>query len=411
MIEISERAVRPLGAYETIFARAQRGNFVMAASFAGTVQPDVWKRGLAKLVQRHPMLRVRLQEEEDDRTFNFQPIAGGNIRLWHGRHEEGVGWREMAGRWLAGRMGVDSDELVRVVVTDRDGTCDLLLGMHHSVGDGRSALGLLEDLMRAADGADLRPYATVPDVDHLLVDTFGDLATQASTDTPRQNWHTPFLPYDHPWTALETARLSAAETSQLIERARAEGTTVTGALAAAMVNGWRTAAPAWRTEPVRLMMPVDVRSRVGLDKELMLAISTTTLVLLPEQSNDFWELARIMKAAAAAALTDQALSGAASGRASAIQATRTKDDLDESSAKHAGWDLLLSNLGRWEPAYQGTALRLIDVWGPAALYGFEGERGLGAVTFNGELRLVLASRVQAPGLLDAIGKELCYAAR
>ena len=66
----------------------------------------------------------------------------------------------------------------------------------------------------------------------------------------------------------------------------------------------------------------------------------------------------------------------------------------------------MSNLGVWKPAYQGVALQLTDVWGPAALYGFEGERGLGAVTFNGELRLILASRVEVPKLLDAIRKEL-----
>ena len=404
MMKTLERAIRPLGAYETIFARAQRGNFVMAASFAGTVPVEMWESAVEALVERHPMLRVRLREH--DGLLHFVPAKEGNIRLWHGRHEEDQSWRETAGHWLAGRMGIDSEELVRVVVADRDGSCDVLLGMHHSLGDGRSVLGLLEDLMRAVDGLALRSYATIPGVDELLADTLGELPTQESANPPMRNWHTPFLPYDEPWAALETTKLSAAETERLIRSTRREGSTVTGALAAAMVTGWRKAAPAWRAEPVRLMIPVDVRSKVGLGKELMLAISTTTKVLLPEQSNDFWELAREMKDAAAEALTDKALLSTATGRVAVIQATRTKDDLDELSARLAGWDLLLSNLGTWEPAYRGNALRLMDVWGPAALYGFEGERGLGAVTFDGELRLVLASRVQAPGLLDAVRKEL-----
>ena len=37
-METLERAIRPLGAYEAIFARAERGNFAMAATFTGTVQ-------------------------------------------------------------------------------------------------------------------------------------------------------------------------------------------------------------------------------------------------------------------------------------------------------------------------------------------------------------------------------------
>ena len=395
--------LRPLGPYEAIFARAQRGDFVMAFSFAGTVPAAVWESAVAAVVERHPMLRVRI--EERNHTLDFEAAEEGNLRLWHVRREDVEPWRETAGRWLAGSMGAEGGELVRLVVLEGEGSCELLLGMHHALGDGKSALGLVEDLLRAVDGLELRSYTLPPDVDQLLEDKIA-LPNPAEQTSPMENWLTPFLPYEQPWAALETASLSVDQTSRLRSRARAESCTVTGALAAAMVNAWRKAAPQRRAEPVRLMMPVDVRSRVGLGTELMLAISTTNQVVRAEQSESFWDLARAMTSAAAAALRDDVLLSTAAGRANIIRAAWTKDQLDELSERYAAWDLLLSNLGAWQPAYQSKALRLTDVWGPAALYGFEGEQSLGAITFEGELRLSLSSRVALPGLLDAIQAEL-----
>jgi hypothetical protein len=408
-VKTIEKVVRQLGAYEAIFTRAQRGNFVMVASFAGTATVQVWEASIAALVARHPMLRVN--SEEKDGSFAFLPAERGNVRLMHRKRGEGEDWRATVGGWLAGRMGIDSRELARVLVLEGDDSCDVLLGMHHALGDGRSALGLLEDLMRAVDGLDLSPYSMPSDVDHLLEQRLGPLPDLANTQPLWQNWHTSFLPYDQPWAPLEAASLTFEETESLARRARAEGTTVTGALAAALVNGWRRVTSERQNRPVRLMMPVDVRSRVGLGKELMLAISTTNQMLLPEQSEDFWKLAHAMRVAANTALEKDVLLGTAAGRAAGIRGTSNKQQLDEFTEQHLAWDLLVSNLGRWEPSYQGRTLRLTDVWGPAALYGFNGERGLGAVTVGGELRLLLASRVAAPGLLEAIRHELREAVR
>lgn len=395
--------VRNLGAYEAIFARAQRGNFVMFASFAGTAPAGTWKSAVAALTKRHPMLRVRMQEAAG--IISLVPAEEGNLRLWHEQRGEGEDWKEIAGRWLAGRIGIDSEELVRVLVLEGNSGCDLLLAMHHGLGDGRSALGLFEDLMRSMDGLELNSYELGPDVDQLLRDKLGPLPDLSEAPLAESRY-TPFLPYAEPWAPLQTAKLNVEDTARLARRARAEATTVTGALAAAMVRAWRKTNPELQDEAVRLLLPVDVRSRVGLSGELMLAISTTNETVLPEQSEQFWELARRMRNATSQALTDEGLLRTAAGRAAGIRATRGKQDLDALSEKHLAWDLLVSNLGRWEPEYQGRTLRLTDVWGPAALYGFEGERGLGTITFAGELRLLLASREPAPGLLEAIYQEL-----
>lgn len=382
----------------------------MAASFSGAVSAPVWEAAVAAVVEKHPMLRVQI--EERDEVLELVPNEGSTVRLWLHSRENGDNWRETAGRWLAGSLGNHGGaELVRAVVIQDEGRCDLLLSMHHALGDGRSALGVFEDLMRAVDGVELRPYTMPPDVDQLLEEAVGVLPDASEVKSPVNNRYTPFLPYGQPWAPLETACLSVGETARLLVRARAEGTSVTGALAAAMVRAWRGGSPKRATEPVRLMMPVDVRPRTGLGKKLLLAISTTNQVVPPEQSEKFWDLARDMKAATSAALTDAALLGTAAGRRASIAATTTKVELDELSARYAAWNLLVSNLGAWEPAYQGKALRLDDIWGPAALYGFTGERELGAVTYAGKLRLILASREAEPRLLQAVQQELSAAIR
>ncbi len=50
-METIKKVARRLGAYEAIFTRAQWGNFVMAASFAGTVPAAVWESAVAAVVE------------------------------------------------------------------------------------------------------------------------------------------------------------------------------------------------------------------------------------------------------------------------------------------------------------------------------------------------------------------------
>ena len=67
---------------------------------------------------------------------------------------------------------------------------------------------------------------------------------------------------------------------------------------------------------------------------------------------------------------------------------------DHSALEQRQYDLSLSNLGRVDVPTRYGALHLDALYGPV-INGFEGERGLGAITYDGVMRLVYAFREAA----------------
>src|SRR5205807_10512542 len=85
-------------------------------------------------------------------------------------------------------------------------------------------------------------------------------------------------------------------TAALKERARREGTTVQGALCAALVLAGRKTSSTWRKQSVRVMSPVNARAHLGAGEACGLYLGAGAMIRFqPGASGDFWELARFSK--------------------------------------------------------------------------------------------------------------------
>lgn len=84
---------------------------MIVAAFEGTASVEAWESAAAALVNRHPLSQVNIRGGAG--TFALVPADQGNLRFWQKKRGKGEGWKEVSGRWLAGRMGISSEQLVR----------------------------------------------------------------------------------------------------------------------------------------------------------------------------------------------------------------------------------------------------------------------------------------------------------
>src|SRR5262249_27747572 len=143
---------------------------------------------------------------------------------------------------------------------------------------------------------------------------------------------------------VEAKRLSRETTQSLRERARAERSTVHGALCAAAAAGASALVPRWSDSPLRLFSPIDVRGRV-LNGSDHLGVCVTAVVLEDSNTHDFWSRARSFSEQLKPAAGVEAIAarvGLMHDHASAIS---TVQQAQEFLAQAFSAEILLSNLG------------------------------------------------------------------
>ena len=115
----------------------------------GCIEADLLAPALDRLQRRHPKLRAVMIRGSDGRhRYHFDQVAPP-IPFQITDHEEGEPpWREEARRLL--HIGPPPDGSLAAVTVMRSrsrGCSEIILSVHHSVADGRSAIILVDDLL------------------------------------------------------------------------------------------------------------------------------------------------------------------------------------------------------------------------------------------------------------------------
>jgi hypothetical protein len=205
---------------------------------------------------------------------------------------------------------------------------------------------------------------------------------------------------------VEGVKLTPEETTALQRRAREEGVTIHAAISAALTIAGRAINESWRTNPLRIMSPAEVRDILGLKDQCMVSFGGGEISIAPGGSMRFWELARFAKDGLSGVKSTENISrmidlqsGAVSSNLNVEQAFQLKRNAFDAQA-------MFSNLGRLPFDSTFGPLKLETLWAPFALRGIEGEQTLGAVTVNGSLHLTHTSPAPIPGLLAGMEEEL-----
>jgi len=284
----------------------------------------------------------------------------------------------------------------------------VILSMHHSIGDGRSAVFLMRDILRSAGGETVIPAYDPRSVEQALEDSglpVREIPPLREGQAPPPGYRAAAL--TRPRIAART--VEAAELEALRLKARAEGATIHGALCAAAARAYADARPAHPVNPPRVFSPVDARRRLfGAAEHLSICVNGIT-VDMPAFSGDFWEDARFYAAKVGRFNDPDVLGyGIRAVRAAVLQAATP--ELAAAVWTHVyGAELLVTNLGRVDiPVLYGD-LRVTGLWGPCVSMGIEGEETIGAITLDGRLHLLHTSFDPPAGFLDLVTAGLSKA--
>ncbi|MEX0447450.1 condensation domain-containing protein [Xenorhabdus sp. SGI246] len=282
-------------------------NVISRVRVHGELQMAVLRSGLDELQARHPLLRTRIEHDNGlnprwvpcDQAIPLREVHFAQDQQWIDEVNE---------RELMERVNPDIGPLIRTVVLNGpDGIHDLLVIVPHIIADGTTVLSLAEQWLTLANDPVSSSWIAraLPSAEEMLPPKFmgeeGDtqLAEQTAQDAKLMGTHKPGRVIPSRVVSLEKRRtqllrreLNSDQLDILIQTSRMHGTTVHGALTAALVLA---AALDDQNHPTQFAVgsPIDFR------RELVPAVShdevgtyVATVLSLVNVSQPFWDIAR-----------------------------------------------------------------------------------------------------------------------
>lgn len=408
--ETEPAVIRKLGATEHLFWLIDRNrpiHFSLVAQIDWIFTHDAWRAALHMLQQRHPLLSARIAVDAGSSpVFHHDSDARIPLQIID---DARLSWQEEVAREMTTAVNWWDAPLVRATVLQGASESTLILCAHHAVLDGMGGAYLIEALLRtlSENSFDLMQLAPslVPSFETLLSTQMQAAALPGAmvpAPVPRE-----FRPMSGARAEVAALALDAPLTQALVERARKEGTTVHGAVAAAVHEAGRRLSPAWRSRPIRTVTPIDVRKAIdGVGKACGVYITQTITIDDRKLGAPFWLAAREVKALLAPAQVHQSVVSETKALDAFMSSNPSVDDAAGFLSHALAFDVLLSNLGSEpiEAAYEGVSLK--SLWGPFVSSGFADDQVVGVCTLGGILRLSHTSYDALPGLLDEVHRVL-----
>jgi hypothetical protein len=377
--------------------------FAVTARIRGHWKLADLEGALERLARRHPALGSRIESDDASGStyFTTEGVRPIGVRVLERASDED--WARAIEREVPRPFDYRTGPLYDCVWIRGEEVSDLVLISEHMGSDGRAGLNALRDLARfLADPsleldpvpppplAGLLPQAVAVRVRELVA------RVRAQAEEPEGGPRQAFPPSGRgaePSLRVLPFALEAGETAGLVDRCRAEGTTVQGALCAAFAAPFAEREGA---ESARFVeVPIDLRPRLArpVDEACANYISLLRTRLDLPQGRELWAAARD---------ASEDLAGADDDRVYGTQAV-LRSLVDEPLPPWPvamDYDVSISNLGRLDLPERYGDLVLESVYAPTFNASRPGHRVLGVSTFAGRMRCTFASSdPEAPQLL------------
>jgi len=399
-VQTRDGFVRYLGTFEHLhwlFSQTGPRAFANAIEVTGTTTVKQWRAALNALQQSQPFFSVQIEVDSNNRPY-FRRVDRAPIpmRVLNGKCS--TSWEAELGKEVSTMVAADHAPLLRAVLIHEAERSIFIMTAHHSISDGVSMREALCDLIRALSGEQLEQRSVLPSPEESL-----GVTSKVSTAHPPeyvatkrinfvQNYVEPF--------SIHSLRFDAAFTSRLRKRARAEQTTLNGALCSALIHAARMRLSTGKQETIRLLSAINARKQCGVSNTSSMCIGAAIIPVAAEQGLDLWDLARYIKAEHAGPTSRAGLTAALQMISDAVanmsDIESALDFIDPVFAYQVG----VSNIGEVPGTSSDSEVRLTSMWGPAWLLGCDGEQLIGAVTVNGHLHLLHTAYAPLPNLLE-----------
>ncbi|HTF70695.1 MAG TPA: condensation domain-containing protein, partial [Edaphobacter sp.] len=235
----SKREVRSLGAMERLFwfmDQKHPAHLTVTAEVQGFTKVQSWRDALDAVQRRHPVLSTSIKRNEEGQPALYQADAAPiPLRVVDGSFQGR--WELELEREMALPFTPEQAPLIRSVLVHKPQSAVLILIAHHAIADGMALVFLVRDLLQVLSGGQIEAVSFNSSAEELL-STLPEGEEVVQVGAPQAE---PALyREDDGLTPRATARkLDENLTATLKERARREGTTVQGALCAALVLAGR----------------------------------------------------------------------------------------------------------------------------------------------------------------------------
>ncbi|HYZ53751.1 MAG TPA: condensation domain-containing protein [Streptosporangiaceae bacterium] len=406
--------LRALGAVENLYYLRQFSrlmNFSVVAEVDANPSPESVRSALAQLQLRHPLLSARIESRGDEGPAFYR--ADTPIELTFGKESDT--WQRIVSAELARRFDPETAPLVRAAVLPGENSAHIMLTFYHAVSDGVSGMTVLRDLVAALGGVRLAPRDVPLSQEELLArmpgipspaELLASLPEAAQPDDPMSPLK-PIRPFDGTPPFVFSEALDPGLTRRLVVRSKAEHTTVHMLLCAAatqVVLGEAGNKDAF----VRVLTPISLRHVIDIEQDSGLYIGFGRTGFPAAETKDIWELARATGESLAPAQTALGLA-TASAAALFFPVGSSVAAAAEFLETGASYDIEMTNVGVVDLDGPGS-VHATAVWGPLTLNQFVGEKVIGVATYNGSLRLTLATYEDSPSFLSDLRNVLASAA-
>ena len=311
-------------------------HFVLVARVeGGSISAEDMRRALLHAQHRHPILRASILANGGNPEFS---PSDAPIELRIVQRTSGRQWLHEVETQLALPFERNDQPLLRVVLVQGEAISELILVVHHSIGDGVSAMFLLRDLLECMEDY---PLEELPP-GNALEDLLGSSETSiAGPPSPPELQRVRRI--ERPQKGLlQIFEVGPSELSRILDRSRKEGTTFQGALLAPLLLSMP------EEDAVHCLAPINVRRIIPpVAEDFGLYISSGLATLDRNTTMDFWSLARTARAQVMQAFDPVALQAKAAGMASVVAASPSPQTVYEKVWRSGSYKAVLTNLGRF----------------------------------------------------------------
>jgi hypothetical protein len=272
-----------------------------------------------------------------------------------------------------------------------------LILCHHAIADGLSGVYLMRDILQGLGGGKLFARSDLSTALSLESALPGIVPSPEAISAERNSEgtanSTDYLPPQSrlPQSHIHTIVLPPELTQQLIQRSRAEQTTVHGAISAAFLLAL-TQQDVKPSDVMRCLHPVNVRSQLSLPMPDGVGLYNSFCVTNHSLQADsaFWDVARSVKAQLLQTDIAQQLVEERQLQQSAMANLTDAAAFVEAARSQILCQLTVTNLGRIDMAQQYGNIRIEALHAPAVTSGLVG-RVVGVATLGDRLALTLSS--------------------
>jgi hypothetical protein len=344
---------RKLGPFEHLLWLVDKWtirNFVFVARIeGGSISVESLKTALFQAQRRHPILRAAIHVNGDgDPEFlpSSMPIL---VRVV--RRANNTQWLHEAETQLAIPFEPNNRPRLRVVLVQGDAVSELILVVHHSIGDGVSAMHLVRDLLKSIEGYELKELPPRPALEDLVCSG----ATAPMNQLRRPNMGSNGVArFDRPQRASpQIFQIEPDELDRVLLRCRQEGTTFNGALLSALL----LSLPG--RETLQCLAPINARKLFpNMIEDFGLYISSGMATLDRNTTRDFWSLARSARRQVMQAFNLNALQTKAVAMASIVATRPNPQTTYERVWRNLGYNAVLTNHGKFPNMSELTHFRV-----------------------------------------------------